>query len=502
MYTQLSDVPQWLPTQPLNSSPVNSAGCYQSAPQSSSPLQLSSPCTPSGSAGSMRNGFSSTSCDNFPPDTFYNQPPMDGCQSLIGDYYNMPYHPTTSPFVNYVPTPEGNIGKLISQLSSCLQQVAGKDFDASKEIWENFVHDFFDDNALLSVEIDGCSEKQRYVLNRDNLPGYFHTFSEDGVSNLQYMLGEGQMNNFQELFRMNYSGATCIVDYTKPHPVKVISEGRLLVDMKLDHNLKITLWYFKMHKYNEFVQRSGIFTEDDQRVPDDIKKLSENISTHGLPGATCSYFKKHGMYKVDSLDDVLLSPMSSKMSPTSLVAPVANSNWLPDPYSTGYSGTYTTYNNMYNRASSLPHHSSVDFVPPKNQPKGRHRSSSHSNDKPKKHRSNGPKDKKQRRPPPILMYIVGEALTLRDGRLLQDISDNQERKITCVKNTFAESPARSEQKKGTSSSSRTSSKTSSSWTTSVALGKQSTSTTSTNSVKCFNSDTVKSDNRKFPPIPT
>ena len=95
MYTQLSDVPQWLPTQPLNSSPVNSAGCYQSAPQSSSPLQLSSPCTPSGSAGSMRNGFSSTSCDNFPPDTFYNQPPMDGCQSLIGDYYNMPYHPTT-----------------------------------------------------------------------------------------------------------------------------------------------------------------------------------------------------------------------------------------------------------------------------------------------------------------------------------------------------------------------------------------------------------------------
>ena len=28
-----------------------------------------------------------------------------------------------SPFVNYAPTPEGNIGKLISQLSSCLQQV-------------------------------------------------------------------------------------------------------------------------------------------------------------------------------------------------------------------------------------------------------------------------------------------------------------------------------------------------------------------------------------------
>ena len=87
---------------------------------------------------------------------------------------------------------------------------------------------------------------------------------------------------------------------------------------------------------------------------------------------------------------------------------------------------------------------------------------------------------------------------LGDGRLLQGISDNQERKITCIQNTF-ESPARSEQKKETSSSSRTSSKTSSSQTTSAVLGKPSTSTASSNSVACFNSDTVKLDNRPFPP---
>ena len=46
--------------------------------------------------------------------------------------------------------------------------MAGKDFDASKEIWKNFVHNFFDDNALLSVEIDGCGEKQRYGKSSDN----------------------------------------------------------------------------------------------------------------------------------------------------------------------------------------------------------------------------------------------------------------------------------------------------------------------------------------------
>jgi len=57
------------------------------------------------------------------------------------------------------------------------------------------------------------------------------------------------------------------------------------------------------------------------------------------------------MYKVDSLDDVLLSPVSNKMTSTSFMAPVANCDWLPDPYTAGYSGTYTTCSNMYSRAS-------------------------------------------------------------------------------------------------------------------------------------------------------
>ena len=94
MYTQLSDVQQWLPNQPLpmSSSSLNPADCYQPAPQSSSPLQLSSPCTPSGSVGSMLSGMS---CNNFPQDPFYNQPAVDGYQPLINDYYNTPYQPTT-----------------------------------------------------------------------------------------------------------------------------------------------------------------------------------------------------------------------------------------------------------------------------------------------------------------------------------------------------------------------------------------------------------------------
>lgn len=40
--------------------------------------------------------------------------------------------------------------------------MAGKDFNVSRDILENFVQEFFDDSALLSVEINGCGEKQRY----------------------------------------------------------------------------------------------------------------------------------------------------------------------------------------------------------------------------------------------------------------------------------------------------------------------------------------------------
>lgn len=212
------------------------------------------------------------------------------------------------------------------------------------------------------------------------------------------------------------------------------------------------------------------------------------------------------------------------------------------------------------------HHAPVEFAPPKSRPKHRHWSNGKHDDKLKKHKSNGPKDKKQKRPPPVLMYIVGEALTLHrknpwciifhlrlaiynsssdwvllhnssilavvkenhiswlniywpfkiylvrklnkkqsfpfsgDGRLLKGISDNQERKITCMKNTF-ESSARSEQKKETSPSSKTSTKTVSTRTTKAISGKPSSSTAASNSAICFNSDTVK-DSRPFPQICT
>jgi len=77
--------------------------------------------------------------------------------------------------------------------------------------------------------------------------------------------------------------------------------------------------------------------------------LFDNESTH-KDFYFVNYPQKHGMHEVDRLDDVLLSPVSSKISPTSLVAPVANSNWLPDPY-TGYSGTHTTYSNKHSRVT-------------------------------------------------------------------------------------------------------------------------------------------------------
>jgi len=83
-----------------------------------------------------------------------------------------------------------------------------------------------------------------------------------------------------------------------------------------------------------------------------------------------------------------------------------------------------------------------------------------------------------------------------DEQLILGISDSEERKITCIKNTLAlESPARSEQKRSVTLSLSQAPRTQ---TTSTTLGKQSTSIPS-NSV---NSDIVKLDKRQFPHICT
>lgn len=61
------------------------------------------------------------------------------------------------------------------------------------------------------------------VLNRENLPGYFHTYAKSGVSNLQYALGEGHVIRHEEVFRMDYSNVACMMDCMKPSLVKVWS---------------------------------------------------------------------------------------------------------------------------------------------------------------------------------------------------------------------------------------------------------------------------------------
>ena len=61
------------------------------------------------------------------------------------------------------------------------------------------------------------------VLKREDIPGYFHTFTEAGMVNLQYALGEGHMTTHEDLFRMDYSNAACLMDCMKPNLVKVCS---------------------------------------------------------------------------------------------------------------------------------------------------------------------------------------------------------------------------------------------------------------------------------------
>ena len=82
---------------------------------------------------------------------------------------------------------------------------------------------------------------------------------------------------------MDYGNATSLMDCVKPNLVKVpqwlpynvyyhwfnscllqlqvVREGRLLVDMKADDNLKMTFWYFKINKYNEFILRDVLPTK-------------------------------------------------------------------------------------------------------------------------------------------------------------------------------------------------------------------------------------------------
>ena len=59
------------------------------------------------------------------------------------------------------------------------------------------------------------------VLSRDLIAGYFHTYAEAGMSSIQCALGEGHMTRHEDLLRMDYVNATCLMDCVKPNLFKV-----------------------------------------------------------------------------------------------------------------------------------------------------------------------------------------------------------------------------------------------------------------------------------------
>ena len=88
MFSPIPTASQWLTTLP----PLTSS--FSSCQQPPSPLQLSSPCTPSGS-NSRSSGYAGTPV-NFPPvgDPYYNPPVQDNYQQMFDNYQSIPYQPT------------------------------------------------------------------------------------------------------------------------------------------------------------------------------------------------------------------------------------------------------------------------------------------------------------------------------------------------------------------------------------------------------------------------
>lgn len=59
------------------------------------------------------------------------------------------------------------------------------------------------------------------VLNRELLPGFLHTYAEARMCNMQCALGQGHMTQHDDLLRMDFSNATCLMDCVKTNLVKV-----------------------------------------------------------------------------------------------------------------------------------------------------------------------------------------------------------------------------------------------------------------------------------------
>jgi hypothetical protein len=147
-----------------------------------------------------------------------------------------------------------------------------------KAFWDQFMIEYFTENATLTVGGDFGEGHRKYSLNRQWIQWYFKTMLENGVIGMCLRLPRFATSFSQTGHQLECNDAVMETDITMATRdiVKVCSIGSLLVDFSPEEKPRIVSWFFIIRESQEFIPRNSL-----AGIVDD-KGLTMNITNLGL----------------------------------------------------------------------------------------------------------------------------------------------------------------------------------------------------------------------------
>lgn len=195
------------------------------------------------------------------------------------------------------------------------------DFNAACMWWEDFVNEFFDDNARLTLRnVIDENGPRNFTIARSLIPRFFRSFIEGGVTDLFFQLSRCQtaipkdvQAQPQSLLTLETDTCTMNTKHGRPMFAKICTEGHLAVEFLLNNPnhpsfpsndphqphhhhhhhhhvppLRIRNFIFAIRRHQELIPRSLIAIQQDPQM---IDQLSKNITKTGIAPATLQYLK-------------------------------------------------------------------------------------------------------------------------------------------------------------------------------------------------------------------
>ncbi|XP_020287548.1 LIM domain-binding protein 2 isoform X4 [Pseudomyrmex gracilis] len=181
------------------------------------------------------------------------------------------------------------------------KRLAQRTEESDNHWWESFANEFFEEDATLTLQFCLEDGPKRYSIGRTLIPRYFRSIFDGGVTELYYTLKNQKESFHTTTISLDCEQCTMVTQYVKPMFVKVLTEGRLILEFTFDDLMRIKSWHMTIRTYRELMPRSVVGMQQD---PTMIEQLSKNITRQGMSNATLNYLRLC----------VILEPMQELMS--------------------------------------------------------------------------------------------------------------------------------------------------------------------------------------------